>query len=298
MAIARIAGSILMTLAFAGCALERLHARRNFHYAGYWLARPKAALECGAEGAMSFCRYRPQGLEEDPETTVYFLHYATGDARSLSRLGIANVFYRYYRKAGLRPPRLIAVSFGTHWLFSDRPGRRQIIDTGRFLSEDLPFLKKRFGDSPKQFVWGASQGGYNALQLLFARPGAWQAAAVSCPALYIEDPFAGRFQALAARTGAPKASLIDGMALFNTRLADAKTWREEEPIARARAATVLPPVLVQANRRDEYGFFEGAQALSEALAPHAAGSDFAPEPGGHCVFNAEKVAAFFAKIAQ
>lgn len=285
---------IIGAVALSGCALQWAHTRRNLHFARYRLAAPKISTECAAEADMSFCRYRPTNSPEDPETTLYYFHYATGDAQSLYRLGLAGALYNYYHKAGLPAPRLISVSYGTHWLFSNRPGKRQVVSTSRFLHEALPALEKRFGASPKKLIWGMSQGGYNALELLLERPGDWQAAAVSCPALYAVDPFSDEAGPLAKRMGAPKSWVEDGMALFNTRLADSQTWKTEEPIGRVRTAQELPPLLIQANLSDEFGFREGAGALAEAWTNHGI-VNLEKESGGHCVNDVAKVAAFFAR---
>jgi predicted esterase len=285
---------IFATLTLSGCALQWAHTRRNLHFARYRLAAPKMSAECGTEGDMSFCRYKPENAPEDPETTIYFLHYATGDEHSLYRLGLAGVLYRTYQKAGLPAPRIISVSYGSHWLFSNRPGRRQVQSTDRFIHEALPWLEKRFGSSPKKLLWGMSQGGYNALEVLLTRPDDWLAAAVSCPALYAVDPFSGKAAAVAQRMKAPESWVKDGMALFNTRLADSQAWTAEEPIGRARSASALPPLLIQANRGDEFGFFEGADTLAEAWARHGL-INLEKESGSHCVNDVAKVAEFFAK---
>ncbi len=285
--------ALALVLSLAACAAQRGHARRALHYARYRLMRPGVDVQCDAQADLSFCRYRPKGLEEDPQATIYFLHYAGGNARSLARVGLANAFYGVYRRKHLKPPRIVALSFGTHWIVSDRPGRRQTVTTRRLLDQTLPLLERRFGAAPRRLLWGMSQGGYNALELALAYPGRWQAAVVSCPALLSVDPFSEEAPALAKRARVPLGTVRDGLALFNTRLADSATWRSEEPIARVRAGASLPPLLIQTSLRDEFGFREGSLSLAKALSARPEGVTLEDGPDGHCLFDARSVAEFF-----
>lgn len=285
-----------MIAALQGCALQREHTRRNFHFVRYRLMGGPWKSECGVEGAARYCVYQAKKPEDrDPDATLYYFHYATGDEKSLARLGLANALARGYRRAEKRLPRLISISYGEHWLLSDRPGKRQTVATAPFLKETLGAIEQRFGKTSKSFVWGMSMGGHNALEAALAAPERWTAAAVSCPAVYVEDPFAGSSGAVAERTGAPASWVSDGMELFNTRLEGPASWAAEDPVGRAKAGAPVPPMLIQANIKDEFGFLEGARALVAALKAHGRTVELVEESGGHCVNDVSAVGAFFAR---
>ncbi len=288
--------SLFLIVLFSGCALQREHTRRNFHFVRYRLMSAPLAMDCGTEGELRWCVYRANDASSrDAKATIYFLHYATGDEKSLARLGLANALYRSYRRARKPVPRFISVSYGTHWLFSNRPGKRQTVSTDKFLAKTLPALEKRLGRTEINFLWGMSQGGYNALELALAEPLRFRAAAASCPALLAVDPFTTDAKSFASRAGITESWASDGLALFNTRLKDDAAWQAEDPVARARTSA-LPPLLIQANLQDEFGFLEGSRALASAVKARGGSVVLQEETGSHCVNDVEKVGAFFQSI--
>ncbi|MBI4370915.1 MAG: hypothetical protein HY552_01320 [Elusimicrobia bacterium] len=271
----------LLLPALQGCAV-----RRGTGFVWQRLTGASAESECFRDGSASVCRWRPKGADEDPEAVVFFLHYATGDERSLVRVGLLNGFYKRYRKAGRKPPRVLSLSYGSHWLISDAPGQRQVVLRG-----ELDALLARLQDVPakRRYLWGLSMGGYNAAELAFAAPDRWSAAVLSCPALLDVDPFAAPTKGLSRKRR-------DGLTLFKIRLGGPDVWRSENPLALARRPGPAPSVLIEANASDEFGFFPGAAALASALADAGKPVSFQVRPGGHCAVDGAAAADFFMSL--
>lgn len=279
---------------FSGCAIQRHKAAKMVHFAGYKLTGHAPARECWSESDYRACVYRPK-KNADPGTLVYFMHYATGSERSFEEIGLGRAFYAEYEKRGVAAPAVVSVSFGTHWLLTGSPGGRQVVPLDRFVGEVMPAVEKRLGGSPaRRMVWGMSMGGYNAAELAFQRPAEFSAAVLSCPALHAVDPMEAEKEApaLARRAGVPKRWADDGMALFYHRLGGPKVWQEENPLAALARGAATPPLLIQANRSDEYAFFEGAETLASALKAAGRRVEFSPINGGHCLVDAREAARF------
>lgn len=271
---------LLLAFAFSGCAF-----RRDSGFAWQRLTGRSVRRECFRDGPAGVCRWRPQGLEEDPDATLFFLHYATGDERSVARVGVLQAFYRRYQKAGRRPPRVFSVSYGEHWLVSAHPGRFQVVARADF--EDL-LRRLEKTRSRRRYLWGMSMGGYNAAEEALSSPQNWTAAVLSCPALLTANPFDTSLIGLSAKRR-------DGLDLFTRRLSDARVWDEEDPVILAHRLRpeAEPAYYIEANAHDEFNFLPGAHALADALAEGGKPVIFRELPGGHCAVNGAAAADFF-----
>jgi dienelactone hydrolase len=256
--------------------------RRNFGFARQRLTGAGAAGDCFQDGAASVCRWTPKGVPEDPDAVAFFLHYATGDARSLQRVGVLQAFYRRYEKAGAAPPRVFSISYGEHWLVSAHPGQRQIVPRA-----DFEALLRRLEKTPpkRRYLWGMSMGGYNASEEALSSPRDWTAVALGCPALLDDDPFH-------PKPGLNKKQL-DGRVLFNIRLADDAVWKEENPAVLAARPGPAPAFLIETNADDEFGFQPGARAFADALKASGTKTVFRVIPGTHCAVDGGRAADFF-----
>ncbi len=269
---------LLGALLAAGCSA------RTRRFAAYQFAGSAPATTCRADGAARWCVHEPERPGPD---LVYFLHYATGDERSWNRLGLSRAFYSEYRRLGRPAPRVVTVSYGTHWLMTNKPGRQTVLlaefeELRRRIEAGLPAVGRRF-------AWGMSQGGYNAAEVVLSAPGLWSGAALSCPALYARSPY--------AKPPAPFPERgAEGRQLFTIRMADAATWEAENPLALAASAKPLPPFWIEANPDDEFGFAEGARALAETLRAAGGAATLVETPGGHCAIDARAAARFLASV--
>jgi len=271
----------LLAILLSSCAW-----RRDTGFAWQRLSGASAASDCSRDGAAAVCRWTPKGMEEDPDAVLFFLHYATGDERSAARVGVLQSFYRSYKKAGKRPPRVFTISYGTHWLLSDQPGQRQVVARA-----DFEALLRRLEKNPakRRYLWGLSMGGYNSAEEALASPQDWTAAVLQCPALQVINPF-----------DAPTAGLTpkqkDGFVLFKIRLGSARVWEQENPVALARRSGPDPAFLIEANAADEFSFQPGARALADALKSSGRPATFREIPGTHCAVDGKAAADFFLSL--
>jgi pimeloyl-ACP methyl ester carboxylesterase len=273
----------LLVLTLASCAW-----RRDVGFARQRLTGTSAASDCFRDGAAAVCHWTPKGIDEDPDSVLFFLHYATGDERSAARVGVLQSFYRRYKKAGRRPPRVFTISYGGHWLLSSAKGQRQVVDRAEFEA-----LLRRLEKSPPQrrYLWGLSMGGYNAAEEALASPQDWTAAALDCPALQTLNPFD-------APTRGLTPTQRDGFVLFNYRLGSARVWDDENPLVLARRPAPTPAFLIETNAGDEFGFQPGARALADALKSSGRAATFRVLPGTHCAVDGSAAAEFFLALPQ
>jgi hypothetical protein len=276
MRLSRRRAALLPLLALSACSI------RTRRFIGYQFAGAAPAAECRVDGPARWCVYTPAGPTDG--NAVYFLHYATGDERSWNRLGISRAFDDEYRRAGRPAPRTVTISYGGYWLLTRAPGLRQTVSVADFEALRAR-IEARLGPIGRRYLWGMSQGGYNAAVDLLSRPGEWDAAALSCPALEASSPYVVPGREPAARSP-------EGRLLFTYRLAGEDAWKTENPFALVGAART-PPVWIEANRSDEFGYFDGARAFAAALTRAGDDARFVASDGGHCAIDARATARFF-----
>jgi predicted esterase len=209
---------------------------------------------------------------------------------------LGRAFYAECARRGLTPPRVVSVSFAPYWILVDQPGGR--IETPKFdefIRDWMPRLEK---DAPpkRRLLWGVSQGGFSAALLALRRPDLFQAEALTCPAIPSIPPFSSEpdRKAYAARRSIKTGGLEYGLSLFTNRLDGPAQYAPIDVVALAQRAKA-PRTFIQANLSDEYGFFDGAKLLADALKADGASVEFRPEPGAHCTNDIGLVAEFLSR---
>ncbi len=283
----------LVLLALCGCAAQRAGARRAIRYSALYFKGPAPEGECRDGGRFKYCVYRPpRGAADDPDATLYFLHFGSGSEKTFGG-PIGRAFYAGYAKRRATPPRVVSVSFAPYWILVDKPGGRYPAPTFREFVEDwMPELER--GAPPRRrLLWGISQGGFSAALLALRRPELWDAAALSCPAIPPLSPFAPvrELDDYAARHGLDARRFAYGLTLFTYRLENDADYRALD-VVRLAAAAKGPRMFLQANEKDEFGFFDGASRLRDALASGGTPTRFQAQPGGHCVNDVDAVVDF------
>src|SRR5579885_3001690 len=171
-AMRRLPFLLALALAPAGCA-----SNRYWNFTKEYFSGPTPYYECTEHpDGLRLCAFTPDHLPVDPSTVVFFLHYATGDERSVARIGLARGFYARYMKLKKPAPRLYSVSYGTHWVLSREPGQRQVVSI-EGLSKALSGIEPQ---AHRRFLWGMSMGSYNAAVLALAATDTWHGAALTC----------------------------------------------------------------------------------------------------------------------
>lgn len=274
----------MRALPLAAVLLLSACSARTRRFVGYQFAGKAPAASCRQDGPAHWCVYEPPYAAQDA-SVVYFLHYATGDERSFNRVGLSRAFYDEYRQEGRPAPRVVTVSYGSHWLLTRAPGLRQTVTLA-----DFEALRRRIEDEigpvTRRAVWGMSMGGYNAAEAALSAPEEWSAVALSCPALEAASPYADPGPS-------PFPRALEGRQLFTHRLSGEAAWKAENPLALA-SAPGAPPLLIEANSDDEFGFRDGARALASAYKAAGRPVDSRESPGGHCAIDARLVARWLA----
>ena len=273
------------------------------HFAPYFFAGPPPDYRCGSGPDFRYCVYDPPyGVIEDPQSVVYFLHYGTGDEKSWRTVPVSRVFYAELRRRGLSAPKVIALSYGTYWRFVGSAGGKTPSPLAAdFLDHTLPWLDAKFGTPKRRYLWGMSQGGLSAATLLFHRPPMWSGAVLACAALFSIDVFAprDRVASFAAANRLDEGRVQWGLELVRNRVKSSADWDRENPVVRAaKSRAGLPPIYIDANADDDFGFNLGTRDFVSALKRAGARVDFRESPGGHCEVDAWAESRFLADLLQ
>ena len=279
----------------SGCASVNFYA----HYIPYYLSGPGPSGECGEGPDFKYCLYSaPKGVQDDPDSVLYFLHYADGSERSWGKIPIARVYYSEFRSRGLPAPRVATVSYGPYWTLFDKPGPKSPARFAPFTEKVMPFIEEKLGRPKRRYVWGMSQGGNNAALLVLKRKDLWSGAVFSCPAFYTFPIFGGPkvFADYVARTHANAETAAWGRGLVADRIAGPEEWAKEDPLARAAEASGLPPIYINCTKEDAFGFFEGASRMAQILRERGQSVVFKEESGAHCQLDARSISGFLADL--
>lgn len=270
-------------------------AARWLHYSRYYAHGPAPKPEYHQGEAFRFALHPPpRGARQDKETLLYFLHAAGGSERDWAEKPPARAFYAFYRRKGLSAPTVVSISAGPFWTLMETPGPKQPALFKLFMEEWMPAVEKRTGPPRRRLIWGISQGAFNAARLVLKRPELWQAAVLSSPPFMTVSIYAGPrdIDAYITRTRADRESVHWAIDNLQPLVGGPKAWRQENTQALAEIADDLPPVLVQVNPTDEFGFMEGALEFSRALARRGQPVRLSPHRGGHCVVDVPEAADF------
>lgn len=290
----------LMGAAFTvACVLHRRRILRAAHYFRYLPRGPGPKSRRHRAGRMRYCVHTaPLDAPEDPETILYFLHPSTWDERCWKQLPISRAYYAFFREKGLPAPKVVSISYGEVWIYSEKKLPRRPALLKHFASEGLPRVEKRLGRPKRRLLWGMSQGGVNAIQLLYKMPGKWAGAFLSSPAIFTCDVFAGEevLRRHAEDPGVDYKELVWGLRQLRGLVRTPKIWERHDPLVLAERGVRLPPVLVQANREDQFGFFQGTKKFAARLKENDQPVTWSPMDGGHCHNDIDQAMAFFEKI--
>ena len=284
----------------SGCAVHSSRSYRALHFVSFLNSGPPPVAQCRTRGELRYCVHTaPKEAEEDLSSILYFLHYAGGSEKSWEELPFSRVYYAYFRRRNLPVPKVVSISYGPYWTLSDARSETGEALFPAFLQRDMPFIEEELGTPKRRYLWGMSQGGLNAARLILRRPEMFDGAILSCPALYSLSIYAPEEQlrAYALRTKADfDGSVMWGIKALLPWAGGPQAWRMEDPLNLAKEADHVPPILIQANRRDEFGFFEGAEIFYRELKRKRQSVTFKPHFGGHCVVGITQAVRWFREI--
>jgi len=204
---------------------------------------------------------------------------------------------RVYAAWGTAAPTVITVSYGSFWLLAEQnaSSRSGLLD--HFLQRVIPYLEAKLSFKPEhRMLAGASMGGFNAAELYLKAPKLFARVALLCPAISTVSPYAPprEIDDYIARTHANPGSVHQALTLLAAYFPDEASWSNAAPVALAQqnVGPSFPPVFVSVGSEDQYGFFEGAQAMVEAIRANGGSAQFSLVSGGHCSFDADAAIAF------
>ncbi|MEE8425629.1 MAG: hypothetical protein V3S11_07350, partial [Elusimicrobiota bacterium] len=292
---------LLSLFLFSGCAVQRGRIARWFHFVSYVPDGPAPKTECRKVEDFSYCvDIPPKKVKASPDSLLYVLHHAGGGPRSWSGSPAPRVLYARFRKAKIPPPVIVSVSYGPFWTLMDAPGSKQKALFESFISTTMPRIEADVGAPKKRLLWGVSQGAFNGAQLIFKRPKLFDGAVLSCPAIYTIPLYSGEeaIRKYTLRTKADPYSVVWGIELLRPLVGGPEAWEKENPLALARTAKGLPPVMIQANVKDEFGFFEGGKLLAEILKNRGEPVEFRRNSGSHCAVDPRQASDFLIDLLK
>jgi S-formylglutathione hydrolase FrmB len=276
----------------------------GLYYAWTWLTARrgnqkvsyvKAAENCGANGRLRYCVYRPAAAINGD--VVYHLHGRNLDERIWNDDTYWTAMIQSeWQRSGPTPPTVVTISYGPTWLLVPK-GKTQ--DSGLlddFMAK-LPEIDAKTGTPKRRILLGESMGGLNVLIAGLSHPERFAKIASLCPGVYSTSPF-DSFSAIKnalERTGADPKIGFGVWLMAKKYVADQSEWRRISPLSLIERASQRYPAMYLSNGiYDAYGNFEGTQRLANEAAKRGVRVEWHPLYGGHCAIDTSSLARFLA----
>jgi len=203
----------------------------------------------------------------------------------------------YWQKSSIKPPTVVVVSYGPVWLLTPKNSQAESGLLDDFIAR-LPEIESKVGKPPKhRILLGESIGGLNVLILGLNRPEMFSKIASLCPGVYLESPFSdfSTLRAGAKRTGADPKIIYGVTQLAKKYVSNDEEWNAINPISLIeRADQSYPELYLSCGLYDNYGNFEGTEALANLAIKRGVKTTWHPLYGGHCAIDVASMADFLA----
>lgn len=227
---------------------------------------------------------------------VYFLHGLHGSERTFFVQTQGTVLMaNHWQRQGYEPT-VVTVSFGDVWLLVNN-NKFQLLPF--FANQIMPFLEQKVGglQGGRRLLMGQSMGGLNAIEASLQIPGAFSKVALMCPAITTVGPFASRKEIAdyIKRTGASPMYVQLALDISRQVFENQADWDNHDPMKlldKFPANVQKPKFFVSTGTRDEFGFQEGSEIFVLKALEKSYEAQWAPVPGGHCVFDRIATANF------
>lgn len=244
----------------------------------------------------SYCVHEaPQGVNPN---TVYILHGRNKNAHTWND----DTYYtaqiqKQWETMGVRPPRVVVVSFGPLWLLTPKNSAAQSGLLDLFIQTVIPTIEARIGKPAKRFLMGESMGGLNALIVAMSTHGIFDRVISLCPVVYQESPFSdlAAIQSFIRRTGADPKTIYGIFSIAKYYMANEAEWKSISPLHlldRVSASEVrhMSELYVSCGLYDKYGNYEGVELFAERAKKKGFKVRWHPLYGGHCAIDIASVA--------
>jgi S-formylglutathione hydrolase FrmB len=162
----------------------------------------------------------------------------------------------------------------------------------------LPEIEAKIGKPRHRILVGESMGGLNVLILGLNHPKLFSKVAALCPGVYLDSPFSdfATMRETAKRTGADPKIGFGILQMAKKYVSNEEEWKAISPIALIeRADQTYPELYLSCGLYDNYGNFEGTQALADLAVKKGVKTRWHPLYGGHCAIDTVSLADFIGK---
>jgi pimeloyl-ACP methyl ester carboxylesterase len=254
-----------------------------------------ASAEHFTSGNLNYTVYQAEnGVSDD---VIYYLH---GRNLEVSVWNDDTYFtsqvQAYWQRSSIKPPTIVVVSYGPVWLLTPKNSQVESGLLDDFIAR-LPEIESKVGKPRHRILLGESMGGLNFLILGLRRPEMFSKIASLCPGVYLESPFSdfSTLRSAAKRTGADPKIIYGVTQLAKKYVSNDEEWNSINPISLVeRANQGYPELYLSCGLYDNYGNFEGTEALANLAIKRGVKTAWHPLYGGHCAIDVTSLAAFLA----
>ena len=246
--------------------------------------------------AFKYCISRTPGSRSTE--VLYYLHGLGGNAKSWTEKdNYPAVMRRLWAAQAKDVPPVVTVSFGHFWLLAEKNASPNSGLFEFFTRYVMPAIEKeKLPGLTGRILIGESMGGFNATELVLKAPGLFERAALVCPAIanLPRRPSDAEFDDFLRRTGADRAHVKKAERLLNAIYPDDASYDAAAPLNAAKTllGAATPPLNVSCGDKDEYGFYEGAEAFARLASAKGVSVRWESLKGGHCAADPAALAAF------
>lgn len=244
-------------------------------------------------GDLTYAVYRAEsGVSDD---VIYYLHGRNLDASAWNDdTYFTSQLQAYWQRSSTRPPTVVVVSYGPVWLLTPKNSSAESGLLDDFFVR-LPEIESKVGNVRRRILLGESMGGLNVLISGLSRPEMFSKVASLCPGVYLGSPFSD-FSTLRAgmKRQLHHPKIIYGvMQLAKRYVSNDEEWKAVNPISLIeRADQSYPELYLSCGLYDNYGNFEGTEALANLAIKRGVKTTWHPLYGGHCAIDVASLADF------
>lgn len=252
-----------------------------------------ARAENFSAGNLSYTVYRAEnGVSDD---VVYYLHGRNLDVSAWNDdTYFTSMIQAHWQKSAIKPPTIVVVSYGPVWLLTPKNSAAESGLLDDFVAR-LPEIEVNAGKPRRRILLGESMGGLNVLIAGLSRPEMFAKIASLCPGVYADSPFSdyAALRAAMKRTGADPKIIYGVTQMAKKYVASDEEWKAVSPLALIeRADANYPELYLSCGLYDNYGNFEGTEALANLAIKKGVKTVWRPLYGGHCVIDVASLADF------
>jgi pimeloyl-ACP methyl ester carboxylesterase len=254
-----------------------------------------AQAESFTGGNLNYTIYRAEnGVSDD---IIYHLHGRNLDASIWNDdTYFTSQIQAYWQRSSIKPPTVVVVSYGPVWLLTSKNSQAESGLLDDFIAR-LPEIESKAGKPRHRILLGESMGGLNVLITGLSRPEIFSKIAALCPGVYLESPFSdfSTLRAATNRTGADPKIIYGVTQLAKKYVSNDEEWNAINPISLIeRADQSYPEMYLSCGLYDNYGNFEGTEALANLAIKRGVKTTWHPLYGGHCAIDVASLADFLA----